>query len=306
MIIREKHNWLRMLFVWQGSILKDILPRLVFLFIFSVTVVYFRAELLERGFSFNPVPFTFLGIALAIFLGFRNNASYDRFWEARKLWGALLNSTRSLTRQALTMSGLSADSKQITYFAHLLIAFTYALKHQLRQTDAGPDLERLLPGFLAASIQKEQYKPIRILKEMGIWVQQGRQEGRLDTITQAAFDHHFNELSTITGGCERIAGTPIPYPYSLLLHRTVYAYCYLLPFGLVETSGWMTPLFVVLVGYAFMGLDVIVTEIEEPFGTEPNDLALNAMSNMIESTILEMVNLSPPLHTKNKKRYIVD
>jgi putative membrane protein len=306
MIIRKKFNWLRMLFVWRGSILKDILPRLCVLFIFSITVVYFRGKFLDYKFSFNPVAFTFIGIALAIFLGFRNSASYDRFWEARKLWGALLIDTRSLTRQAITMSGLPADAKEIRSFVYLLIALTYALKHQLRQTDAAPDLERLLPPSLAASIQKDQYKPVRILKELGIWVQQGKQEGRIDAITQAAFDHNFNQLSNIIGGCERIASTPIPYPYSLLLHRTVYAYCYLLPFGLVESSGWMTPLFVVLVGYTFMGLDVIVSEIEEPFGLEPNDLALNAMSRMIESTILEMVNIEAPVYPKNEKQYIID
>jgi ion channel-forming bestrophin family protein len=306
MIIREKHNWLRMLFVWRGSILKDILPRLGVLFIFSTTVVYFREALVDYHVTFNSVPFTFLGIALAIFLGFRNTASYDRFWEARKLWGALLNTTRSLTRQAITMSGLPEGSSQTAYFVHLLIAFTYALKHQLRLTDAGPDLKRLLPASLAAAVQQQQYKPMRILKELGLWVRQGKQEGRLDAITQTAFDHHFNELSAIVGGCERIAGTPIPYPYSLLLHRTVYAYCYLLPFGLVETSGWTTPLFVVLVGYAFMGLDVIINEIEEPFGLEPNDLALNAMSSMIETTLLEMADLPMPAMPEKKNQYFVD
>jgi ion channel-forming bestrophin family protein len=306
MIIREKHNWLRMLFVWRGSILKDILPRLSVLFIFATAVVYFRGVLVTYNFTFNPVPFTFLGIALAIFLGFRNTASYDRFWEARKLWGALLITSRSLMRQAITMSGLPAGSQQIAYFAHLVIAFTYALKHQLRQTDASADLARLLPAPLAAAIQPVQYKPIRILQELGNWVGRGKQEGHLDAITQIAFDHNLNELSTIVGGCERIAGTPIPYPYSLLLHRTVYAYCYLLPFGLVETSGWTTPLFVALVGYAFMGLDVIVNEIEEPFGLEPNDLALNAMSRTIETSILEMVNLEAPAYPETPNQYRLD
>jgi len=295
-----------MLFVWRGSILKDILPRLVVLFLFSLLVVFFREQLSAYRVSFNPVPFTFIGIALAVFLGFRNNASYDRFWEARKLWGALLNTTRSLARQAITMSGFPENSKQVTSFVHLLIAFTYALKHQLRQTDATPDLERLLPNQLAVAVSQHQYKPIRLLKELGFWVRHAKEEGRIDAITQTAFDHNFNVLSDIVGGCERILGTPIPYPYSLLSHRTVYAYCYLLPFGLVQNSGWITPLFVVLVGYAFMGLDVIINEIEEPFGLEPNDLALNGMSRMIESTLLEMINMPAPTYPKNENLYLVD
>ncbi|QNF35765.1 hypothetical protein HUW51_07575 [Adhaeribacter swui] len=306
MIVREKQNWLRLLFVWRGSILKDILPRLVFLFLFSVLVVYFRGKLLDYDFSFNPVPLTFIGIALAIFLGFRNNASYERFWEARKLWGSLLNTTRSLTRQAITMSGLSANSPQVSLFVHLLIAFTYTLKHQLRQTEANSDLTRLLPTSLATSIQKGQYKPIRILKELGIWIQQRKQEGHIDSVTETAFDYNLNKLSEIVGGCERIANTPIPFPYTLLLHRTVYAYCYLLPFGLVDSSGWMTPLFVVLTGYAFMGLDAVVSEIEEPFGLEPNDLALNGMSKMIESTLLEMIDLEAPFLPPPHNSFFID
>lgn len=305
MIIREKQGWLRMLFVWRGSILKDILPRLLLLALFSAVVVYFLGRA-DYGFSLNPVPFTFLGIALAIFLGFRNNASYDRYWEARKLWGALLNTTRSLARQAITMSGLPAEAKENAHFIRLLIAFTYSLKHQLRQTDAAVDLQRLLPAGLSADILKRKYRPIRLLKELGAWVQQRKQEGHLDSFTQNAFDFNLNHLSDIVGGCERIAGTPIPYPYSLLLHRTVYAYCYLLPFGLVESSGWMTPLFVALVGYAFMGLDVIIGEIEEPFGLEPNDLALNGMCRMIEATLLELANLPLPVYPEEGKSHIMD
>lgn len=307
MIIRQKHNWFRMLFVWRGSVLRDILPRLLFLLLVSCLVVYFRGEFFHYKILLNPTPFTLIGVALAIFLGFRNNASYDRFWEGRKLWGALLNDTRSLARQATTMSGYPAGSAEVSSFVHLLIAFTYALNHQLRRTNATPDLERLLPASLVSNVQQALFKPIVLLQEMSRWVQQARSQGRLDTITQAAFDRNFNELSNIVGGCERIASTPIPYPYSVLLHRTVYLYCFLLPFGLVDSIGWMTPLMVVFVGYTFMALDAIITEIEEPFGSEPNDLALNTMSRFIESTLRELAGeeqVTPPGESKN--RYVVD
>lgn len=306
MIIKEKKNWFWMLFVWHGSVLPIILPRLVALFLLSTLIVYFRGQLFDYKISLNPAPFTLIGVALAIFLGFRNNASYDRFWEGRKLWGALVIDTRSLARQAITMSNLPADSPRITYFIQLLIAFTYALKHQLRRTDPAPDLQRLLPPDLAQSIQKNKFRPIRLLTEMGTWLQQLKQEGYLDTITQTAIDHNLNKLSDIVGGCERIANTPIPYTYSVLLHRTVYLYCFFLPFGLVDSIGWMTPIMVVFVGYTFIALDAIVSEIEEPFGEEPNDLALNTISQTIETSLLEMIGQEAPVFPKPLRPHIAD
>ncbi|WP_207432755.1 bestrophin family protein [Sabulibacter ruber] len=306
MIIRKKENWFRMLFVWKGSVLPIILPRLLVLLLLSVVVVYFQGRLFAYKVPLNPAAFTLLGIALAIFLGFRNNASYERFWEGRKLWGALLIDTRSLTRQALTMTGLPADSPQVLQFVKMLIAFAYALKHQLRRTDPSQDFQRLLPPDLVQALGKARFKPILLLREMGQWVQSGKEAGRIDSITQAAIDHNLNQLSNIVGGCERIASTPIPYTYSVLLHRTVYLYCFLLPFGLVDSIGWMTPLIVVFVGYTFMALDSIVNEIEEPFGTEPNDLALNAICQTIEASLLEMAGQEVPQSLTPKNKFILD
>ncbi|WP_317195408.1 bestrophin family protein [Rufibacter roseolus] len=306
MIVRERENWFKMLFVWKGSVLPAILPRLGLLLLISVAVVFVQGRLFEYKIPLNPAAFTLLGVALAIFLGFRNNASYERFWEGRKLWGALLIDTRSLTRQALTMTGLPADSPEVLSFVRLLIAFTYALKHQLRRTDPTEDFQRLLPQELVLRLAKARFKPILLLREMGQWVQAGKEAGRIDSITQAAIDHNLNQLSNIVGGCERIASTPIPYTYSVLLHRTVYLYCFLLPFGLVDSIGWMTPLMVVFVGYTFMALESIVTEIEEPFGTEPNDLALNTISQTIEASLLEMAGQEIPKALKPKKKFILD
>ncbi len=283
-----------MLFIWHGSVLGKILPRLLLLLTLSVAVVFFKGTLFHYKIPLNPAPFTLFGIALALFLGFRNNASYDRFWEARKLWGALLNDSRSLARQALTLTSYPPNSKEVGDFTYYLICLTYALKHQLRRTDATADLQQRLPPQIAAEINAATYKPVILMKYLGMWVQQAKQKGRIDTILQAAFDKNLNKLSDIIGGCERIASTPIPYSYRVLLHRTVYIYCFLLPFGLVDSLGWFTPLIVVFVAYTFVALEAIADEIEEPFGLEANDLALDAMSLMIETTLLEMAGMPLP------------
>ncbi|MDN3547432.1 bestrophin family protein [Mucilaginibacter aquaedulcis] len=305
MIIRKNENWFRMLFIWQGSVLPKVLPRLIMLFVLSVSIVFFKGTLFHYKIPLNPAPFTLFGIALALFLGFRNNASYERFWEARKLWGALLNDTRSLARQALTLSGYPAESKETATFINYLIAFTYALKHQLRHTDAASDMQKRLPAELAGELSTAIYKPVMLMKQMAMWVQTTKEQGKIDSIIQTAFDDNFSKLSDIVGGCERIASTPIPYTYRVLLHRTVYVYCFLLPFGFVDSLGWFTPLIVTFIAYTFVALEAIADEIEEPFGLEVNDLALNAMCLMIETTLLEMAEKPLP-DQPARQGYIVD
>ncbi len=274
-----------MLFIWRGSVIPKILPRLGLLLIVAVLVALFRETLYHYNMHLNPTPFTLFGIALALFLGFRNSASYERWWEGRKAWGAILNTTRSLARQSYTMVDGAADR---TLFINYLIAFTHSLKHQLRQTDPGDDLDRLLPADTAARIRSAQFKPAILLKEMGGWIQTVRTRGVLDSPRATNLDSNLNILSDMLGTCERIASTPIPYSYSVLLHRTVYVYCFLLPFGLIENLGWMMPIIVVFIAYTYVALEAIADELEDPFGLLPNDLALDAISRTIENTLLEL------------------
>ncbi len=304
MIIKPKENWFKMLFVWNGSVLPRILPRLLLLFVISALIVYFKGTFFSYKIPLNPAPFTLFGIALAIFLGFRNNVAYDRFWEARKLWGALLNDMRSLARQAVAMSGYPIASEEVSTFVKYLITFVYTLKHQLRHTDACDDLRKRLPRALVDQVNAARYKPIIIMKQMAIWVQKAKEDGKIDTIIQASFDDNFGKLSDIVGGCERIASTPMPYTYRVLLHRTVYIYCFLLSFGFVDSLGWLTPFIVVFVAYTFVALEAIADEIEEPFGTEPNDLALNEMSKMIETTLLEIAGMPLPDYQQTSKEIL--
>ncbi|WP_213279380.1 bestrophin family protein [Chryseobacterium indologenes] len=287
MIIRKKEHWFRMLFVWHGSVLPALLPRLGLLLMLSLLVTYFHGTILSFKVPLNPAPLTLFGFVLALFLGFRNNASYDRFWEGRKLWGALLNTARALTRQALTLKNFN-NQVSVHHFVQLLSAFVFALKHQLRGTDAYEDLQVRLNEDELKIVAASKYKPAVIMRLLAEWVQKAKEEGGMDSIQQARFDENFDKLSDILGGCERIISTPIPYSYRVLLHRTVYIYCFLLPFGLVDSLGWFTPLIVVFVAYTFVAFEAIADEIEEPFGTDANDLALNSMCIMIDETIHEM------------------
>lgn len=284
-----------MLFIMRGSIVPKIGLQLLGLFIFSALVTYFEGIFFGLPLGMNPFAFTLIGIALAIFLGFCNTAAYDRFWEGRKLWGALVIDTRSVIRQvkAYIQDGTVYEDT-LVHFTKLTIAYTYALKHQLREEDATNDLQRLLPERLLQEISGIKFKPVYLLNEMAAFLQRAEAQQRIDSFTKMQIDQSLSNLSNIVGGCERIHNTPIPFPYYLLLHRTIYIYSLLLPFGLLSTLGWLTPFITMFISYTFIGLDAVIDEIKEPFGIEPNDLSLNALSETVEYSLCEMVGLPLP------------
>lgn len=293
MIVRPRHHWFRLLFVWRGSVLPDVVGRMSLVLAVSVGAVLFRDAWVEHfpGSALSIPPFTLMGIALAIFLGFRNSVSYDRFWEARKQWGAVLVVARALMRQTCALQPLDAAGQQ--GIARLLAAFAYALKHQLRATPALADLQRYLPAAEAQQVAQAAFPPQRILAAMAGEFAAARRAGQLADLPWQSLDKSINALGDAAGACERIAGTPIPYTYRVLMNRTVMVYCLLLPFGLASSIGWITPLIATFVAYTFLALEMIGEQIEEPFGTEPNDLALDAMCHTIERSVCEIAGLEP-------------
>jgi len=283
MIVRPHLHWFRMLLAWRGSVLPQLLPRLFLIFLISLGAVAVHDHVLKITISLSTAPFSLIGIALAVFLGFRNNASYDRYWEARKLWGELLNDTRSLARQALTLPRNGTPSaEEVREIMQVLCTLPHALRHQLRHSDPRADLAARLPAALVERVMASRYRPATLMMWLGEWVQRRVREEALDGWGVLAFDRNLDTLSDVIGGCERIASTPLPFAYSVMIHRTVYFFCATLPFGLVDSIGIFTPVFSVFVAYAFMAHEAIASQIEDPFGTEDNDLALNTMCAAIE------------------------
>jgi putative membrane protein len=288
MIQRPRLSWFRMLFVWHGSVLPAVLPQLLIVLVVSMIAAWSHGRFFGHQVPLNVAPFTLIGVALALFLGFRNNASYERFWEGRKLWGALLNETRSLTRQAFSLCGLCEGDTRLEEWTSLLAAYIHCLRHQLRGSDPTSDLKHLLPQQQVAEVLKAKYRPAMILLLLGKWISERKKEGQVGEMTATALDQTLSNLTEVLGGCERLASTPIPYPYSVMIHRTVYLYCFLLPFGLVSSIGEMTPLMSVFIAYTFIVFEQVAQEMSEPFGTQPNDLPLTTICGMIQETIFEM------------------
>lgn len=290
MIVRPNQHWFLSLFNWRGSVLPNILSRLALNLLVSVSAVILLPYYDSLGIHLTTAPFSLVGIAIAIFLGFRTNTSYARFNEARCLWGMLLITTRSISRQVQSILNDKADSLLAAQF---LMAFSWSLKHQLRGTNAQTDLERLLPEPYLSEVLSSPLRTNRILLLLGEWLGQKYRAGQLSDIVWADIDKNLNEMAHIQGACERIANTPIPYAYGLILRRTVYLFCTILPFALVDDLRYLTPLISVFISYTFLSLEYVAEEIEEPFGTAPNDLALDAICTTIEINQLEMNDIQP-------------
>ncbi|UKB78965.1 bestrophin family protein [Chryseobacterium sp. MEBOG07] len=307
MIVRQRTNWLKMLFIWRGSVLKKIVVQLTMITLFSLAIYFFKGRIFDYKVHLNPTIFTLIGLALAIFMGFCNSASYDRFWEGRKLWGLLVIETRSLTRQILSLvNDSSPEAKEEKQkIIKLISAFSWSLNFQLRDKTGTEHLERLLSLEQLAQVKDKKFIPSIILGFIADWLNEQNKKGNIDTIVMTSMDHQLNQFSNISGGCERIYNTPLPFAYSVLLHRTVYLYCFWLPFGLVDSLGWMMPLIVLLISYTFIALDAIIQEIGEPFGEEENDLALNSICRTIEFSIFEQAAI-PQGELKKPDTYFVD
>ncbi|MEG1210847.1 MAG: bestrophin family ion channel [Leclercia sp.] len=279
MIVRPEQGWLRKLFSWRGSIMRKITRQMCFFVLLNIAYLYFLPLLHMHGLVAKESSVYFIGITISIsvFLGFRNNTAWLRYWEARKLWGDLLIASRSLMREVINTS--QAREEDIKVVAELIICWSVTLKSRLRH-EAVPAPAEGLPEY------RHVTTPCNLLlQEIGLWLYYNRPS----EFVYQNFNHYLNTLSTIQGGCERISNTPIPFAYSLLLHRTVGIFCAIYPLLLINSFGVLTLLFSVFTTYALLALDAIATELEDPFGSEDNDLPLNAICNAIEIDLREMV-----------------
>lgn len=297
MINKRGLSWVRMLLSYKGSSLSHTTPRILTITAFSIVATFTIRHFELEEYTLTVTPFTLIGVALGIFLGFRNNAAYDRFWEGRKLWGQLVNSTRSFAREMVTMvvppgdrtDTLPAIREFQEDLIRRMIGYVHAFRHHLRDTSPFEELVEFIPEAEYPRLLDEKNVPIAILLDINLRLKQAWRDGCLNDYHYATLERTLSIITDVQGSCERIKHTPIPFAYTVLLHRIVAFYCFFLPFGIIDTARWMTPLVVMLVSHAFLGLDEIGDEIEEPFGTDPHDLPLTNISRTIEANLLQAI-----------------
>lgn len=306
MIVRDKSSPFALLFMWRGTILPKVLPSVLIMMALSVV-----AQLLVwyEVYSVKLVPvvgFSVLGVILSILLAFQNTACYDRWWEGRKLWGALIANTRHFSRDTHFFE--KADRR--TLLIEMLI-FVNLFKDRLRR--------KILPAScfgeylgLDKSTQQELDEltahhlnaPQVILERLQIHLINAVKTQKISDMIYVSIQRHVVEMGNIQAGCDRISTTPLPLAYSELLHRAVFCFCWCLPFGVGEVLGAWTPLLVGVLSYLFLGFDALAQQMEEPFGVADNDLSLDAMVRLIERETLALLGDELPKALLPKDYYL--
>ncbi len=296
MIVRPRLNLFTLLFALRGSILPVIAPRLAVIFLISCAALgLHQIWALHIGVA-GIAPFTLLGLGLSIFLGFRNNACYARWWEGRQQWGAVISTSRTLLRDLNAL--LEEDNPARRRIAHRLGAFAHALRAELRGVEDAAPRNWLPAGGWA---RPPRNRPAAVLALLAQEFGTLRRAGMISDISYRLFADHLAVLTTAQSACERLRSTPMPFAYSLMLHRTAWLFCAMLPFGLVDDLGLATPVLTCILAYAFLGLDALGEELEEPFAASQNGLPLDALVRVVEISVAEALGepAPAPLQPKN-------
>ncbi|RMP59531.1 hypothetical protein ALQ18_01056 [Pseudomonas marginalis pv. marginalis] len=289
MIVRPKPNLLGILFSLKGSIAKRIALRSLLVTLLASVIVLIETLHPAYFSKVNATPFTLLGLSLSIFMSFRNNACYDRWWEGRKQLGQMLIEVRSLIRETQVLG----DGAERTQLLRGLCGFAHGLIAQLRLEDPA----RAIQPWMTVNAAHPNL-PDHVLQQLGAGFSALAERGVISEWRYTQLETRLVSLSQVQAACERIKHTPLPFPYTLLLHRTIYLFCILLPFAMAEPLGWLTPVFTAIVSYTFFGLDEIGDDLEDPFGFDENDLPCNAFVRTLEREILAATgesNLPPAL-----------
>ncbi|QXI40837.1 bestrophin family protein [Pseudomonas xantholysinigenes] len=279
MIVHPQPNLLNVLITLKGSIARRVVRRTLMVSVLASLIVL--VETLHPAFysRVNATPFTLLGLSLSIFMSFRNNACYDRWWEGRKAWGQVVIEIRSFVRA----SAVIADPQQRRQLLQGLCGFAHALNARLR----GGDEYKAAAAWVADAASLPQHNlSDGILQALGARISRLAQYQQISEWRYVNLEQRLTGLSQAQAACERIKNTPLPFPYTLLLHRTIFLFCVLLPFAMAEPLGWLAPLFTAIVSYTFFGLDAISNELEDPFGRDENDLPLDAIVRTVERDVL--------------------
>ncbi|MGH8384076.1 MAG: bestrophin family protein [Pseudomonas sp.] len=290
MIVRPKPNLIGILTSLKGSIAKRIALRALMVTVLASVIVLIETSHPSYFSKFSATPFTLLGLSLSIFMSFRNNACYDRWYEARKAWGDVIVEIRSMIRETVIIK----DAAERQTILSNLCGFAHALNARLRKENelaASSDWLKPMPSANTLDISGQ------ILLQVGQQCSALNESGTISEWRYTLMANHLTALTRSQAICERIKNTPLPFPYTLLLHRTIYLFCILLPFAMAEPLGWLTPIFTAIVSYTFFGLDAIADELEDPFGRDEHALPTDAIVRSIERDVLAALGVTelPPL-----------
>jgi putative membrane protein len=297
MIDYDPHNWSSHLFDIRGSMVREIFGRVASCVLWSAVVVIADQYIPSVELGVPAVVHSLLGTAIGLLLVFRTNASYDRFWEGRRMWGNIINETRNLGRCAAVHLRSVPDLQRSV--VESTVAFAYAAKRRLRDEPGLGEAERFFQPDELAALCADAHLPTAIARRISEALRTARDRGVISDYILAMIDQNSQLLVDYIGSCERIQSTPLPFAYMVHLRRGLLLYCYTLPFALVTDYGWEAVPLTFLVAYIFFGIEEIGVEIEGPFGTDENDLPLERFCALIERETLGCLNAAAPVVSTN-------
>lgn len=278
---------------------------LVWLMLWDVAVT--ADAMLVEGYDIELplMPLTLMCSALVVLISFRNSSVYNRWWEARTLWGSMVNTSRSYGREVLHLIDGEGPQRSNAIKVQLLqrhVAYLQALKAHLRgQQPVTAQLEALLPHTEIAGAAHSNNVPNDILNGSAALLVDEYHAGRLDSIRLARLESTLVDLSNAQGGMERIANTPLPYPYVYFPRLFSTLFCLIMPLSLVPTLGWYTPLISTVVGCLLLAMERIGTDLQAPFGNSQHRIRMDDLCRNIEKNLCSMYDRpgQPALHLQS-------
>ena len=280
----EVKNFFRTALAWKGTVTPRVIPRVLITAVFSVLVVWWVETF--SVFTLPMTPFEYSGAVLGLLLVLRVNAGLDRWWEARKIWGSIVNQSRNLALAGYGYSNIKTGPA--SKFLRWVAAWPHIMRESLRKEKNLIEVTHLLGDVEAEKVRRSVHMPTYAGSRMIEYVRELRKNG-LDDFAFAQVERERALLIDAIGACERIRNTPIPFVLAVKTRRFILLFLLLLPFGLTAKVDWFTPLIVALVSYPLFSLDEIGAELQNPFSPRNlSHLPLNDICNTIESNVMSL------------------
>jgi putative membrane protein len=291
MITYDSRNWFKALALHRSDTFRKLLPLLILVGLFTLGVGWLEVKFLKlssKSLVTNlPVMHSILGFAISMLLVFRTNTAYDRWWEGRKLWGQLVNTSRNLALKVDAHIGHDDESTR-SIFARSIALFAHELRlHLLMEKtrlalDGKPHPE--IPDF-----DRSKHVPAQVVRVMQQRIARLQRDGAISGEQLFVIDKELVQFMEICGACERIKNTPIPYSYSSFIKKFIVVYVLTLPFGFVFSLGYIAIPVTMFIFYVMASLELIAEEIEDPFGSDANDLPMERLASMIKGNVDEIL-----------------
>jgi putative membrane protein len=289
MIQYNPKSWFSLIFdVYSRYVIRTLFPLVFTIGLFTALFCFVVRDVLEYHYNGTIAFHSILGVILGLFLVLRTNTAYDRWWEGRKLWGQLVNDTRHLAIKIDTFLP-KEDKEDRIFFRKMISNIPFAMKEHLRDSILIGEFD-FADDETKKTIIESKHRPNILHNIIYERIMRLRDEGKFTSEQIFLLDKELKGFTDIIGACERIKSTPIPYSYSMFNKKFLFIYALTLPASFVWDFGYWTILIVTLAFYFLVSIELISEEIEDPFGSDINDLPLNELSVKIKRNVTEILS----------------